>query len=356
MALNTGLIRTEIGLRNQWLDCLRAVAVLNVCTAHFLYLPPISNSFGEIRKFYEGDLGVWIFYVLSGYLIGGLLAAERTKTGRIHLARFYARRITRLYPSYFCFLAILWLVGAEAIQRAQVAWWLFFVPWLDMQGLGIGYLPFHLRTLHIEEKFYLVWGWMAKNLQPKILVGAAVGLLFYGPVARLCVYFPGGPATLMFDSAADCFAVGILLAYFKDCRWIRSEWTVRFLMKWYCRPVVLLWVILIIGCLRTVKPFSYALMPFLPTMVALLTVGMMLSGWAKKSILQTGWIANVGIMSYTIYLFQQLVLCPWNDVYSWKFTWGRWITCTLLCVGFVWVWFHRVEATLILWGKRRFHA
>jgi len=350
------VVNTPVGPRNLWLDCLRAVAVMMVCAEHFFHLPPMQAVWSKIHNYYKGDLGVWIFYVLSGYLIGGLLAAEKKKTGRVHLGRFYARRITRLYPSYFCFLAILWLVGAEAIQRAQVAWWLFLVPWLDMQGLGIGYLPFHLRTLHIEEKFYLAWGWMAKILQPKVLLGAAVVLLIYGPVARLCVYFPGGPATLMFDSAADCFAIGILLAYGRQKGVFGEDFLQKTMTRWSARPEVLLAGIVVVGGLRTVKPFSYFLVPFLPTMVALLTAGMMLSGWAKKSVLQTGWMAKVGIMSYTIYLFQQLVLCPWNEVYSWQFTWGRWIACTLLCAGFVWVWFHRVEAPLTLWGKRRFHV
>ena len=343
-------------MRNQWLDCLRAIAVFNVCTAHLFYVPPVKSFLPLAYYYYKGDLGVWIFYVLSGYLIGGLLAAEKKKTGSIELGKFYARRVTRLYPSYICFVAVLLIAGASALQKANLSWWWFLVPWLDMMGAGIGYLPYHLRTLHIEEKFYLGWGFLAKLFRPKALTGVALVLLVYGPVARLLVYFPGGPATLMFDSAADCFAIGILLAYAQDSGWIRDEWAARVLTKWHCRPEVLLGAIIIIGCLRNVKPFSYVLVPFMPTMVALLTAGMMLSGWAKKSLLQTGWMAKVGIMSYTIYLFQQLVLCPWNEVYSWQFTWGRWIACTLLCAAFVWVWFHRVEAPLTLWGKRRFHA
>ena len=113
------VVNTPVGPRNQWLDCLRAVAVMMVCAEHFFHLPPMQAVWSKIHNYYKGDLGVWIFYVLSGYLIGGLLAAEKKKTGHLHLGRFYARRITRLYPSYFCFMAILWLVGAEAIDLVK---------------------------------------------------------------------------------------------------------------------------------------------------------------------------------------------------------------------------------------------
>ena len=330
------------------------MAVINVCSEHFLHLPPLQELWPAATRYYKGDIGVWIFYVLSGYLIGGLLAAEKKKTGAIQLGKFYARRVTRLYPSYICFVVVMLAVGSAALQKADLSWWWLLVPWLDMKGVGIGFLPYHLRTLHIEEKFYLFWGVLAKFLSPKTLIGVTLALFIYGPVARLLVYFPGGPSTLMFDSAADCFAIGILLAYAKEAGWIREAWFNRVFTQWYGRPATLLTAIVVIGCLRTVKPVSYALVPFLPTVVALLSAGLILSGWTKRSFLQCGWMSKVGIMSYTIYLFQQLVLCPWNEIYSWKFTWGRWLVSAALCLSFVMLWFHRVEAPITMWGKQKY--
>ena len=137
------------------LDGLRGIAIAVVVVAH-TGVP----GFGPL-----GGMGVTLFFVLSGFLITGLLASEQTRTGRIDLRAFYVRRVRRLAPAL---IALIIVVIAASVFLGP--WWfewsdlppvLFFygnwveaysaTPGLTLGGLGITW------SLAIEEQFYLVW-------------------------------------------------------------------------------------------------------------------------------------------------------------------------------------------------------
>src|SRR2546426_2623171 len=80
------------------LDGLRAVSVFTVMVYHF----------GFIRV--PGDLGVSAFFVLSGFLITWLLLKEDRATGDVSLTRFYVRRVLRIFPAYYAFLAVSFVI------------------------------------------------------------------------------------------------------------------------------------------------------------------------------------------------------------------------------------------------------
>ena len=83
------------------IDGLRMIAVVAVVLYHF-GMPGLSGGFA----------GVDVFFVISGYLIGGILWRETRATGRISLARFYIRRVKRLAPAFF----------AMALAASVIAW------------------------------------------------------------------------------------------------------------------------------------------------------------------------------------------------------------------------------------------
>ena len=142
------------------LDGLRAVAVAAV----LLYHAGLSRVRG-------GFLGVDVFFVLSGYLITGLLAREYLATGAVALRRFYHRRARRLLPALFVVLAavcayvVLRLPGEAAGFRGDATASLFYVTnwWFVAKGqsyfggTGRPSLLMHLWSLAVEEQFYLVW-------------------------------------------------------------------------------------------------------------------------------------------------------------------------------------------------------
>jgi len=146
-------------MRIKEIQGLRALAVLLVISFHAKFLS-------------GGFVGVDIFYVISGYLITGLLLRELGETGSISLANFYSRRIRRLLPSTFLVLvatAIVSFVVMPSSARSNLgrnivaaalyvsnyvfAWWQN-----DYQNLGATPSPIiHFWSLAVEEQFYLVW-------------------------------------------------------------------------------------------------------------------------------------------------------------------------------------------------------
>ena len=109
-------------------------------------------------------MGVDIFFVLSGYLICGLLLREWEKTGHISLPRFYMRRFLRLMPALWAAVVVVlmaaWLHDAGSVQRIAraVVWWvLYLVNWV--RALRIESVPWfhHTWSLAVEEQFYLFW-------------------------------------------------------------------------------------------------------------------------------------------------------------------------------------------------------
>ena len=138
---------------------LRAVAALLVTIFHARLMP-------------GGFIGVDIFYVISGYLITGLIIREIGKTGRLDLNEFYQRRIKRLLPTSVFVLFVTAVVGIfvlpaitrDALGRdlfaaaAYVSNYLFAWWENDYQNLNATPSPFiHYWSLAVEEQFYVVW-------------------------------------------------------------------------------------------------------------------------------------------------------------------------------------------------------
>lgn len=335
--------------RDAWIDCLRGYAIIIVCISHFLFLPPLKETVPWLSKLVPGDTGVQMFYVLSGFLITSVLTSEKRKTGSISLSHFYGRRFTRLIPSYFVFVVVIFAVAANHMKSAGLGVVNFMIPWLDMTE-GIGYLPYHIRTLHIEEKFYLLWSIAFFSLPVRFLKWTAIAFLIYGPAARLWQY--SHPSHLVFAEAADGFAVGIILCFARP--WIERAISGRYSLLGRVPPSACLSVILLMGALRPFKPFSYVLVFLLPTFVAVLASLMLIAGRRNAGFLLNEPVRRIGLASYTIYLFQQFVLCDWNSLYATPFSWPVWIFATT-AIGFgIWGLYIFVEAPITRWGRKQF--
>ena len=143
------------------LDGVRALAVAAV----FAYHAGVSQAPG-------GFIGVDVFFVLSGFLITGLLLAERHRSGRISLRSFWARRARRLLPALLLLLLAVagyaaWLAPPDtlaSLRRSALATLLYVANWGQITG-GQGYFAqlaapdplLHTWSLAIEEQFYVLW-------------------------------------------------------------------------------------------------------------------------------------------------------------------------------------------------------
>ncbi len=137
--------------RQPGLDLLRALAIIVVVIYHaalFGFKLP-----GRVDRF--GWIGVDLFFVLSGYLIGGQLLAPLTRDRRMNLGRFFARRALRIMPAYLVVLAIYFLLPSwrEYSEMSQPLWKFL----LSVQNIGLhgGTAFSHAWSLAVEDQFYL---------------------------------------------------------------------------------------------------------------------------------------------------------------------------------------------------------
>ncbi|TAM82479.1 MAG: acyltransferase [Acidobacteria bacterium] len=130
-------------MRNQSLDILRGIAILLVIGYHYSRIPLLFNF---------GWTGVDLFFVLSGFLISGLLFSEYKRSGRIDAARFWIRRGFKIYPSFYVVMAItaLSLYAALGHEPPGIA-----EECLFLQNYG-PHIWEHTWSLAVEEHFYLI--------------------------------------------------------------------------------------------------------------------------------------------------------------------------------------------------------
>ncbi len=179
------------------LDGVRGIAILVVMFNHFLLRPLVPNTpFWKLID--SGWLGVDLFFVLSGFLITGILLD--TKHRERYWSTFFRRRALRIFPLYYFAVLIVWLEvifiehGADRLHGYDSMWWfVFFLPnialafkgdWLYHSNyMGIN----HLWSVAVEEQFYLAWPLIVKLLPPRVLLLLCTVLIHYGLTIRTMV-------------------------------------------------------------------------------------------------------------------------------------------------------------------------
>jgi peptidoglycan/LPS O-acetylase OafA/YrhL len=190
-------------------DVLRAFAVLMVMIAHWRdFCRPLST--GAVSTLMQiGSMGVDLFFVLSGFLIGGMLIEELRTTNKLSLETFYRRRFLRIYPLYF-FVTVISIFAGFFLGRATI----FELPhvakifFLDVFFLHTAVLksPNMLQaigswTLAIEEWFYLLMPLTLFSLfritkGNRLALGGCVGLLICAAIIIRAVCLSQLPSTV----------------------------------------------------------------------------------------------------------------------------------------------------------------
>jgi len=168
------------------LDGLRFIAAFLVILDHAQFFKSINHeplsSYFSLYLAHTGEMGVNLFFVLSGFLISFLLMSEHKITGTVNLGKFYIRRILRIWPLYFAYgLGIILLSGVffRAVGMIEpvsfgdtitnIIFLIFFA--VNIQFITIGHNPGMVEILWsvcVEEQFYLIWPLIIKKFRGKI--------------------------------------------------------------------------------------------------------------------------------------------------------------------------------------------
>lgn len=230
MVIGSGAVReaSTTGRRIIQLDVLRGLAILIVLMHHS---PLAFDSAGVLRPValklvWFGWSGVDLFFVLSGFLIGGLLFEEIRRTGRVNVRRFLVRRGFKIWPSYFCLLAASAAMYGYAHHSAREVLWAYLPNLLHLQNyLGMPPGAGHTWSLAVEEHFYIVLPlllFLAKTpwaLKPRWFAGLGVGFLLSVLAVRALSTRQGGlwfPQLGQTHLRLDALLCGVLLAYMRQ--------------------------------------------------------------------------------------------------------------------------------------------
>lgn len=206
------------GLYLPGLNGIRAIASLAVLVAHMndrLVLRDISPT-GPINL---GRFAVSIFFALSGFLITYLLILEKDKTGTVAIAKFYIRRILRIWPLYFTYIAVAIICNyfwdlENPLSGILIT--LFFIPNFTFLAPTAPSNLHHYWSLGVEEQFYLFWP-MLMRLAKNAGIGIGGFLIAFLLLKIGLRYAVGGFSTaytFIFMTRFDCMAIGGLGAWF----------------------------------------------------------------------------------------------------------------------------------------------
>ncbi len=240
------------------LDGIRGIAILIVLVGHFGSTAggdtvKLGRAFGEV--FGLGWIGVDLFFVLSGFLITGILLDSKGSTG--YFSSFYARRTLRIFPLYFLYVFVFFHVAlplggllhhGENIDRSGEIWyWLYLPNWWNGSGHSIKYL-IHFWSLGIEEQFYFTWPLIVLIASRKTLKAICLMLIVISPLLRYIFTYNSPPPLFLYNFTPfrmEPIALGALVAIL-----VRETETSPFvvrLMKYLWVPALLIFAGMSVG-------------------------------------------------------------------------------------------------------------
>ncbi len=305
------------------LDGVRGLAILLVLACHTACVLPAHHAasavLGPVLE--HGQHGVDLFFVLSGYLISGILLDTRESAGYFRV--FYWRRALRIFPAYYVYLLIVFAFGGLLYQwhgsdfHVRGASWPYLVylqNWKPTLGLGDSLLS-HLWSLAVEEQFYLVWPAVVylmprRGLAPLcvVLMLAAVGLR--GTFAA--VGWDVEHAHRITPARLDALLLGALLALaIRHDGW--RAWCGRWLPRlgWPALPAYVVLYAVTAGTAWSGPLVTTVGWSLLALLSGALVFGAARAdgGWMGRLFSQR-WLRSFGRYSYGIYLLHMLVIEP----------------------------------------------
>jgi len=353
------------------LDGIRGISILLILFFHCRDIATPQNLSENIYyKFAEtGWVGVELFFVLSGFLITGILLD--TYNQKKYFYNFYMRRILRIFPLYYAVLILLTLISQfmqidsfyQKSTLAQLSYWFYLQNWLHLFDINTTPIISHSWSLAVEEQFYLVWPALILFAARRNAVGKlcliTIGLAF---IVRAGLVNLNLPAYFLTISQMDILALGafvvVLFRHFGSLKPLR-------------RPAIILAVIsgvtvafvaakergffgnngmvLLIGIL----PLAIFFSSFLIIALTSREQGIL------RIFLQNRWLRFLGKISYGVYIFHWPIRILLIEIWP-KAAFGFWINqlgflvvVSVCSIAIAWFSFQYFE-TPILHLKKKF--
>lgn len=319
------------------LDGIRAVAIVLVISAHAAFRSPGLFPRGITYLALLAYTGVRMFFVLSGFLITGLLLNEFRKSGTLSLHRFYWRRTPRIFPAMYVFLAAVglgYLAGFVRIGNENPLKFFAAAAYVSDYIPLLGWPFHHTWSLSVEEQFYVVWPAVLLLSGVRKAAFFPVLLVLSAPIARLFSF-----SEFRFDTVSDSLAVGCLIAiYQRPLKRLLLGWSRRFpLHALQALPVLVLPIAdpytryHVIACLVGI--------PLLNVAIGVAMLGAIVHPPVWLNSIPVVWLGRI---SYSLYLWH----LPW--VTELRIGW-IWLPAALTCA---WLPYRFIERPILAWRDR----
>jgi len=315
-------------LRIPQLDGLRGLAILLVIIWHYFSFSLLPQA-GSLSAYFMDILrlswsGVDLFFVLSGFLIGGILIDNQQAKNYFHV--FYLRRALRILPLYFSWLLLFYVLqisslprGADALFEGTIPIWSyatftqnFLMSYQDNLGalwMGVTW------SLAVEEQFYCVLPLIIRFLQPRKLPWLLIPCIAAAPLLRvtLSFWFPNGAlaAYVLMPCRADALLLGVM------CAWMVRQQKIAQLLVTHIKALYAIFAVLLLGMgvlAVTYNPyFSFGWQNLGYTWLDLLYACLLLIAITEqrgvvKAVTTNMLLRRLGLVAYCTYLIHSVVL------------------------------------------------
>jgi peptidoglycan/LPS O-acetylase OafA/YrhL len=292
--------------RIQELDGWRAVSVLLVILGHIITYKQVNLHSGALERmvFFGGHLGVSVFFVISGFVICRLFILEEKRFGSVLLRGFYYRRIFRILPPLFTFLAVIALMMSVGLIRGSWEALPFAATFFsDLEPIPRNWFVGHTWSLSVEEQFYLVFPamwvltparWRSGAVTATFLLCVGSSLAFTPPLSGLTI-------EMVARWGFVAISVGVWAA-------IHEQWVRQAAARVPAICIGLVALILLTRPVHRDNHFGYQLFnaAFLPLGIGLILMYSLERGRWLRAALCSKPMQAIGITSYGIYLWQQI--------------------------------------------------
>lgn len=327
------------------LNGLRGLSILLVLYGHVertdgFPLPLSTSLWGDL-----GYLGVKVFFVISGFLITGLLLDEHAQHGRISLRRFYARRTLRIFPAFYSFIVVAALLSMYNVITLPWQDLIIAATYIKNLTYGQSWYVEHTWSLAVEEQFYLLWPMLIIILRPHWRCIVPLAVVALAPWLRLYAWrHPEAIANILPDllmpfphaliAGFDAIAMGCLLAFVK-------HWLVDNKKYLQFTGSVYFWLLPILGISMNrwlSHPIGHGV--WMAETILNVTIAICIERFIRLPNRRSGQFLNsstmvwIGTLSYSIYLWQQLFLNRHTTSWIASFPQNLVFVFTVACVSY----------------------